>query len=65
MKTYSITMTVAVNVTIEANSLNESKELAMNQPLSNVSEFDRKIDKVEDITPVNNKPKPRRGIGSY
>lgn len=63
MKIYSITMTVAVNVTIEANSLKEAKALAMDKLLSNVSEFDRKIDKVEDITPVNTKP--RRGIGSY
>lgn len=63
MKTYSITMTVAVNVTIEAKTLKEAKIMAMGAVLDTVSEFDRRIDKVEDITPVQIKPK--RGIGSY
>lgn len=63
MKTYSITMTVAVNVTIEAKTLKEAKEAAMGSLLSTVSEFGRKIDTVEDITPVE--PKYRKGIGSY
>ena len=63
MKTYSITMTVSVNVTVEASSLTEAKAIAMGTLLKNVSEFDRRIDKIEDITPVERKVK--RGISSY
>lgn len=56
-------MTVAVNATIEANSIKEAKMMAIGSLLDSVSEFDRKIDMVEDITPV--KPNVKRGIGSY
>ena len=63
MKTYSITMTVSVNVTVEASSLKEAKAIAMGTLLENVSEFDRRIDTIEDITTVERKVK--RGISSY
>lgn len=56
-------MTVAANVTVEAKTMKEAKIMAMGSLLQSVSEFDRKIDMVEDITPV--KPKVKRGIGSY
>jgi hypothetical protein len=56
-------MTVAVNVTIEANTVKEAKITTIDSLLQSVSEFDRQINMVEDITPT--KPKVKLGIVSY
>ena len=63
MKTYSITMTVSINVTVEAKTLKEAKTMALGSHLSNVSEFDRRIDTIDDITTVETAV--RKGVGSY
>jgi hypothetical protein len=63
MNTYSVTMTVSVNVTIEASSQKAARAEALGTFWDRLSEFDRRVDAVEDITP----PRKiiRRGIGSY
>lgn len=63
MKTYSITMTVSVNVTVEATSAREAAQMAVGIHLSDVSEFGRTVEAIEDITPVESKV--RKGVGSY
>ena len=63
MKEYSVTLTISVNVTVNASSQKEAKRIAIDTPLDLVSEFDRKVDMIEDITPTVRKVK--RGRGSY
>ena len=63
MKTYSVTMTVSVNVTVEAESEKHARLIALGSLNKDQSEFDRRVDMVEDITPIERKA--RKGIGSY
>ena len=64
MKTYSITMTVSINVNVDAKTMKEAKEIALGSLLSNVSEFDRRIDTIEEITLIETM-NVKKGIGSY
>lgn len=63
MKEYVITMEIAVSTTVRANSQTEARLIALGSLNENQSEFDRRVIRVEDITPVIKKA--RKGIGSY
>lgn len=63
MKEYVVTMEIAVSTTVRANSQKEARLIALGSLNENQSEFDRRIIRVEDITPVIKKA--RKGIGSY
>jgi len=67
LKTYSITMSISVNLTLEADSKKHARLIALGSLASQCSEFDRRVDTVDDITDYLSprKKAPRRGIGSY
>lgn len=63
MKEFSVTMEISVNTTVEANSAKEARKIAMGRCYDDLSEFDRRVDMVENITPT--KKVVAKGIGSY
>lgn len=63
MKEYVVTMEIAVSTTVRANSQKEARLIALGSLNEDQSEFDRRVIRVEDITPVIRKA--RKGIGSY
>lgn len=63
MKEYVVTMEIAVSTTVRANSQKEARLIALGSLNEDQSEFDRRVIRVEDITPVIKKA--RKGIGSY
>jgi hypothetical protein len=56
-------MEIAVSTTVRANSEKEARLIALGSLNKDQSEFDRRVIRVEDITPVIRKA--RKGRGSY